>query len=169
MTEAERIAAWAETQTEDAEPPAKRPQGRTGHLRHEEKQAIRLAYLEFGGRVTRVALATQFGVNRETVAECIKGPDFEALQLQFEKELRATAFDRLKAKVPAAADAWCDSIDVAASRGDHKPARDLLLHTKVIEPVQKTDGEGIIINIGAGSGEVKIGILSPLAQSADDE
>ena len=37
------------------DPPARRPQGRAGHLSHEEKQAIRLAYLEGGGRITRLA------------------------------------------------------------------------------------------------------------------
>ena len=67
MTEAERIVAWAERQGAGEELPAKRPQGRAGHLRHEDKQAIRLAYLEGGGRITRLALAAQFNVNRDTV------------------------------------------------------------------------------------------------------
>ena len=71
MTEAERIVAWAERQAGDRQLSAKRPLGRAGHLRHEDKQAIRLAYLEGGGRVTRLALAAQFNVNRDTVAACL--------------------------------------------------------------------------------------------------
>ena len=55
MTEGERIVSWAECRTSDRDPPARRPQGRAGHLSHEEKQAIRLAYLEGGGRITRLA------------------------------------------------------------------------------------------------------------------
>ena len=97
MTEAERIASWAERRTSNREVPARRPQGRAGHLSHEEKQAIRLAYLEGGGRVTRLALAAQFNVNRDTVAACLQGQEFEELQQQLEQELegpRSTASRR---------------------------------------------------------------------------
>jgi hypothetical protein len=160
MTEAERIAAWAERQTGEA-PVSKRPQGRPGHLSDNERQAIRLAYLEAGGRVTHKELAAQFSVHRDTIAACLQGPAYEALGRQFEQARNDLAVQRLKAQVVPAATAWCDAVAVAAEKGDYQPARDLLLHTKVIEPVQKHDGEGITIHIGAGSGDVKIGILSP--------
>ena len=158
MTESERIVAWAERQAGEQALPAKRPQGRAGHLRHEDKQAIRLAYLEGGGRLTRVALAAQFNVNRDTVAACLQGQEFEELQQQLEQELRRAAFDRLKANVLPAANAWVDSLDVAARKGDYRGARDLLLHTKVIEPVTKDEGSGISIYIGGHAADVKVGI-----------
>ena len=94
MTHAERIAAWSERRADGAAPLAKRPQGRAGHLTHDEKQAIRLAYLEQGRRTTRQGLVGQFNVNRDTVAACLQGPGFESLQRQLEQELRAGALQR---------------------------------------------------------------------------
>ena len=158
MTEAERIVAWAERHANCGELPAKRPQGRAGHLRHEDKQPIRLAYLEGGGRVTRLALAAQFNVNRDTVAACLQGKEFEELQHQLEQELRRAAFDRLKANVLPAANAWVDSLDVAAQKGDHRPAKELLLHTNVIAPLRNDEGSGITVHIGGHAADVKVGI-----------
>ena len=149
MTEAERIVTWAERQGTSGEMPAKRPQGRAGHLRQGDKQAIRLAYLEGGGRVS--------------VAACLQGQEFEALQQQLEQELRRAAFDRLKANVLPAANAWVDSLDVAARKGDYRGARDLLLHTKVIEPVAKDEAPGITVHIGGHAADVKFAIAVSLA------
>ena len=160
MTEAERIVEWAERQAARGELPEKRSQGRAGHLRHEDKQAIRLAYLEGGGRITRLALAAQFNVNRDTVAACLQGQEFEDLQQQLEQELRRAAFDRLKANVLPAANAWIDSLDVAARKGDYRGARDLLPHTKVIGPVAKEEGSEITIHIGGHAADVKLGIAA---------
>jgi len=53
--------------------------------------------------------------------------------------MRATAVQRLKAAVVPAADAWVSAIDKAADKGDHKPAKDLLMHTGTIEPLD-SDG-----------------------------
>lgn len=50
--------------------------------------------------------------------------------------------ERLKAAVLRAADAWVRAIESAADRGDHKPARDLLMHTGTIEPLDK-NGAGM--------------------------
>jgi hypothetical protein len=133
------------------ERPPVRQEGRAGHLTPEEKTAIRLEYLEHGGRMTRKAIAAKFRVNRDTVSECLKGPDFERLQKQFEQELREAAVRRLKAHVLPAADAWCDAIDTAAQRGDHKPARELLLHTGVIAPITGVDSTGITVMVGGFS------------------
>ena len=97
------------------------------------------------------AIAAKFRVNRDTVSECLKGPDFERLQKQFEQELREAAIRRLKAHVLPAADAWCDAIGTAAQRGDHKPARELLLHTGVIAPITGVDSTGITVMVGGFS------------------
>ena len=90
-------------------------------------------------------------MNRDTVGECLKGQEFERLQKQFEQELRETAMRRLKAHVLPAADAWCDAIDTAAQRGDHKPARELLLHTGVSAPVTGVDSTGVTVIVGGFS------------------
>ena len=131
--------------------PPVRPEGRAGHLTPEEKTAIRLEYLEHGGRMSRKAIAAKFRVNRDTVSECLKGQDFERLQKQFEQELREAAMRRLKAHVLPAADAWCDAVDTAAQRGDHKPARELLLHTGVIAPITGVDSTAITVMVGGFS------------------
>ena len=74
----DQIAKWAERQAD-----AEKPQGRAGHLSPEQKQAIRVAYLETGGAVTysemgrRCVAVIGREVNRETVAACLKGPEYE--------------------------------------------------------------------------------------------
>src|SRR5215471_3881416 len=119
-----------------------KPQGRTGHLSPEEKNAIRLAYLESGGTLTFIELGRRFNVNRETASACLKGPEFEKLRDAMESEIRATAMQRLQAAVVPAAEAWVRSIDVAADKGDYKGAKDLLLHTRTIEPLDDDGRSG---------------------------
>ena len=41
-------------------------------------------------------------------------------------------------------------------KGDHRPAKELLLHTKVIEPVAKEESSGISVHIGGYAADVKI-------------
>jgi hypothetical protein len=115
--------------------------------------------------VTRTALAAQFNVNRETVAACLRGPEFERLQQQLAQEIRETAVQRLKSHILPAANAWGDAIDVAAQKGDHRPAKDLLLHTKVIEPVARDEGSSTTILIGIKDSSVQVA-LSPVAESS---
>jgi len=43
--------------------------------------------------------------------------------------------------VVPAADAWVRAINEAADKGDHKPAKDLLMHTGTIERLDE-DGRG---------------------------
>ena len=77
----DQIAKWAEQQAD-----AKKPQGRAGHLSPEQKQAIRVAYLETGGAVTYSEMGRRCGtvigrqVNRETVAACLEGPEYDKLR-----------------------------------------------------------------------------------------
>lgn len=123
--------------------PSTRPPGRAGHLSEPEKQAIRFAYLESGGTITFKALGAKFGVNRETAAACCKGPEFNALQKQIEGEMRATAVAKLKALTLPAVHAWGDAIPIAAKKGDHRPARELLQHVGIVE--QKPEGQGMLV------------------------
>ena len=145
---ADQIVQWAERLVPTAaEPPVDggggKPQGKAGHLSAEQKQAIRVAYLETGGSVTyaemgrRCAVIIGREVNRETVAGCFKGPEYEALRKHFDTEIKAGAVERLKAGILPAADAWVRAVDVAGDKGDHKPAKELLMHTGVIEPLDE--------------------------------
>jgi len=146
-------AGWAQRRASGC-----KPQGAAGHLSPEQKQQIRLAYLESAGDVTYVALAKQFGVNRDTVSACLKGPEYDKLRAALDAELRMAAIQRLKAHVLPATDAWGRAIETAADKGDHKPARDLLLHTGTIEPVQDRRDSGITIIIG---GDAQVLLAEP--------
>lgn len=124
--------------------PAKRPEGRAGHLSEQEKTAIRLAYLEAAGTKTYKQLAAEFGVNRDTVSACCKGPEFQRLEKQLEAEMRHSAVNKLKALTMPAVDAWGDAIPIAARKGDHRPARELLQHVGIVEAGKEVGG-GVLV------------------------
>jgi hypothetical protein len=115
----EQIVKWAEARQDDKQ----KPQGKSAHLSPEQKQAIRVAYLETGGTVTyadmgrRCASIIGREVNRETVAACLKGPEYDKLRKHFDTEIKASAVERLKAGILPAADAWVKAVDVAADQG----------------------------------------------------
>jgi hypothetical protein len=49
-----------------------------------------------------------------------------------------------------AVQAWTEAVPIAGAKGDHRPAKDLLLHTRAIDPVQLVGQQQIAI-IFAGS------------------
>lgn len=153
----EQIAKWAERQHD------KKPNGAAAHLSPEQKHQIRTAYLATGGNVTYTEMgarcATIIGrtVNRDTISACLKGPEYDALRKHFDTEIKASAIERLKAGIVPAADAWVRSVEVAADKGDHKPAKDLLMHTGVIEPLDD-DGraKGPLVLVLASVGDRQV-------------
>lgn len=169
---AEQIATWAERQDDvkGQTEPAK-PRGAAGHLSAEQKQRIRVAYLESGGQLSCTQLGARCAtvpgveraVNRETVAACLKGPEFDALRKHFDTEIKAGAVERLKAGILPAADAWVKAVGVAADKGDHKPAKDLLMHTGTIEPLDD-DGRarGPLVLIAVQQGHRSMSGSEPL-------
>jgi hypothetical protein len=47
-----------------------------------------------------------------------------------------------------AANAWASAVGAAAGKGDHRPAKELLLHTRVIEPMSElARGQGLQVLI----------------------
>jgi hypothetical protein len=56
----------------------------------------------------------------------------------------------LEALGPDAVAAWMEAIPIASMKGDHRPAKDLLLHSRAIEPVQ-LQGQTSIAIIFAGA------------------
>ena len=83
-------------------------------------------------------LADRFGRTRETIAGVLKGDDFEALKRQVNGDMAQEARHAISTHRVKAARAWTRAVDVAAEKGDHKPAKDLLIHTDVIKPIGET-------------------------------
>jgi hypothetical protein len=83
--------------------------------------------------------------------------------------------DVLQAYEHTAVKAWVSAVPIAASKGDHRPAKDLLLHTRAIEPVQLQGQTQIAIlfsgasipglSLTPGEGEQIIDISSKSADS----
>jgi BMFP domain-containing protein YqiC len=140
------IVAWAEAKTPTAPAPRK-PAGGAGRVTPDERRAIQLAHLTDGLNISQ--LAERFGRTRETIGGILKGEDFEQIQQQVQAELVAVARNSLASGVSKAAAAWLRSLDVAADRGDHKPSKELLLHTHVIDPVSD-EGRGPQVQIVIG-------------------
>jgi hypothetical protein len=128
-----------------------------------ERREISLAYLSEPGLGTISACAKHFSRTREAIKGCLKGDDFEALRRQVDHEMGESATVILKRAVGQAATAWVGAVDVAAEKGDHKPARDLLIATNVIEPPQ--DGPKVIVQIGVRDGDVQYLAARPLSTS----
>jgi len=59
-----------------------------------------------------------------------------------------TPKELLEALETEAVRAWRDAIPIAGKKGDHRPAKDLLLHTKAIQPVADAGHAGITVLIG---------------------
>lgn len=113
-----------------------------------ERREIAIAYLSDPDLGTISACAKHFSRTREAIAGCLKGDEFEALRRQVDHEAGESAKGILKRARIKAANAWVDkAIDAAAEKGDHKPARDLLIVTKVIQPLPTTGGVFIALNV----------------------
>jgi hypothetical protein len=56
----------------------------------------------------------------------------------------------LQTFAPTATAAWLEAMNVAATKGDHRPAKDLLIAAKAIDPVglQETGGPTVQVQIG---------------------
>lgn len=109
------------------------PAGQASHLTELERREIQRLKLIDGHSMSEIARITSR--NRETVARVLAATDTQELAAQLETEAREGALRVLRAHTEHAARAWRKAIDVAADRGFHKPAMDLLLHTNVIAPV----------------------------------
>ena len=98
-----------------------------------ERRQIQQAHLIEG--LHRSALAQRFGRTRETIAAQLRGDDFDQLRAEIERAECEDAIAVLNRRRVVAAQAWGSAIETAASKGNHRPAKDLLVHTRVIEPV----------------------------------
>lgn len=67
----------------------------------------------------------------------------------------------LSTKALAAVEDWATASKKAADKGDHRAAKDLLLHTKAIEPVEDSSRQGMNIAIVIGTPEQPIRMNPP--------
>lgn len=159
---AQRIADWAASKTSADPPPAvvpaaRHPGGRGSAMTAEEIEAVRFDFLTAG--LSRVQLAEKHGRTRTTIARCLEGKDFDEMRRAVELEVREQIRIRMIRKADSAMQSWEDSLAPAAERGNHKPARDLMLHAGVIDPIESTEsGPKVIVQIGVSAHEVKVGI-----------
>jgi hypothetical protein len=106
-----------------------------------------MAYLTVEG-ATITSIAEKHGRSREAVRRCLEGADYEALKRQVFEQATQEARDTLNRAVPRAARLWAGkALDVAAARGDSKPAERLLESCGVIERTNSAQG-GIQIFVG---------------------
>ena len=105
--------------------------GKGSHIALDERRDIQQAHLE---GLNRSELALKFGRTRKAIARALDGKDFVELEAKATEGMVETARRRLALAIPKAVDAWVNkAIEKAAGRGNHKPAKDLLLATGVVQ------------------------------------
>lgn len=117
--------------------------GPGGRLTGETRKAIQMVFLTEG--LSRVALAKRFAVDRETVARCLRGEDFVALETAALEQRKVAAKNVLSRNVETAAERWVDTFAKAVKHGNHKPMQDLMKAAGVIED---TDQPRIVVQVG---------------------
>ena len=73
-----------------------------------------------------------------------------------EDEIRAKVKRKIHRAADKATNAWIDSLDTASAKGDHRPAKDLLLHGKFVDPLKQDDQSGVVVQIGIRAEEVTV-------------
>jgi transposase-like protein len=111
-----------------------RPPGRGSALTPDERRAIQRLALVDGCSIAEIARRTDR--DRGTVSAVIKADDTRALQAHLASEARDSVLQLLRANSTAVARQWLHAVTNAAEKGDHRPARDLLLHAGAIDPIQ---------------------------------
>ena len=124
--------------------PRRKP-GRGSQVTPAERREIQHLHLVDG--LNQKQIAAQTGRTRETIAAQLRDEDFQALKRQLDGEMAEEARSTLKRHVKTAARDWIKASSIAAKRGDHKPAKDLLLHAGAIERLGDTSRSQVQILI----------------------
>jgi hypothetical protein len=135
--------------------PPKNKGGRGTHLTALEKEKIRQMYLV--ERMSISDIAKQLARTRETISGVVRDAETGALETQLINEQRKAAKRALETGMVSAAEAWMKALPAASKRGNHKPARDLLLHTGVVDPIERGAVGNVIVQIGVAGTLVRIG------------
>jgi hypothetical protein len=108
------------------------------------------------------ALARRFDRKRETIARCLKTPEYKRLKDEVFAARRDEILSILQQGAARAATLWSTkTLDSAAERGSHQAMKDLLLHSRLIDPVVEPDaGPKVIVQVGVSADQVT---LSPVS------
>ena len=140
------------------------PPGRGSQLTPDQRTAIQQLALVDGCSQSEIARRT--GRDRGTIAAVLKAEDSAVLATQLSGERREAALRVLLQGVEPAAQAWRRAAEIAADKGDHRAAKDLLLATDVVrERPPVTTGVVIVI----GTPEHPIQVPPPWIGPVEDE
>lgn len=143
-----------------------RPPGRGSALTPDERHEIqRLGIVE---RCSIAEIARRTDRDRGTVAAVLQSGESQAFRQQFETDAREEILRLLRVSGPQAAREWVHAVTQAAKKGDHRPARDLLLHAGAIEPIDGTS-PATRVAIFIGTPEHPLNDLPPLILSRRSE
>ncbi len=112
-------------------------------MRAGERRAIQLAALTEDVSTSELS--------RQTIRRLLAGDDFAAMRAGVQNDLIAEAKDILAGGVALAAHGWNTAVGVAAARGNHAPARDLLVSQHVIESGTAAPAPAMKIQINVGA------------------
>lgn len=80
------------------------------------------------------------------IAQLLDKPEWTVRRVMHQRKYAPA--ELLEALEIDAVKAWAIAIPVASRKGDHRPAKDLLLHTKAIAPVVSQVNTGVTVTIG---------------------
>jgi len=125
--------------------PRRKP-GRGSQVMPDERLAIQRAHLTEG--LNQRQLADRFGRTRETIGHVLKEDGFTALKREVYAEMAEEARGALRAHVGKAAKDWLRASGIAAKRGDHRPAKEILLYAGAIDRLGETPGPQVTVMVG---------------------
>ena len=138
---------------------SRRP-GRGSALTRDERHEIQRLGIVEGCSISEIARRTDR--DRGTVANVLNAQDSQALRGKLATDARDEVLRMLQITSPQAAREWARAVTQAANKGDHRPARDLLLHAGAIDPIADDASNGPRIAIVIGTDEHPMNVRSPL-------
>ena len=117
-------------------------------LAPDDVHAVRIAHLTDPGATVKV-LAAQYRVHENTIRAYLEGPQYEKVKTDLQSEMTRTAKDILYTAAENAARAWAEqAVRIAAEKGDHRPARDLLAAIDAIHVSGGDKPSSVVVQIG---------------------
>ncbi len=137
---------------DDAAPAAapKHAVGRASAVGPAERLEMRMAHLSEG--VTHGQLVKRFGRSGTTVSAILKGDEFDALKRKITVDVAKQTLRELKKRAKQVLGLWLLAIEVAAKRGNSKPAQDWLERAGAIQPSGEVPGSGWTVNVNVAAG-----------------
>ena len=107
--------------------------GTKGRVTTAERLSIQRAYL-LHPEGSIAFLAKRFNRRKDAVRRCLEGADYDALVAEVHAHIQSDVHTVLRQEAVNAARKWAKTaVNVAADKGDHKPAKDLLIAGKYVD------------------------------------